>query len=43
MGLLTLTEKEIVGGCEPCQFDKQHGQPFLNERNVRKGILDVVH
>ena len=26
-----------------CQFGKQHRHPFLKERNVSKGILDVVH
>ena len=41
--LLTFTEKEIAGVCEACQFGKQHGQPFPKERNVSKGILDVIH
>ena len=43
LGLPTFTEKEILGVCEACQFGKQHQQPFPKERNVSKGILDVVH
>ena len=43
IGLLTFTEKESAGACEACQFDKQHRQPFPKERNVSKGILDVIH
>ena len=42
IGLLTFTEKEIIGVSEACQFGKQHRQPFPEERNVNKGILDVV-
>ena len=41
--LSTFTKKEIVGVCEACQFGKQHRQPFPKERNVGKGILDVLH
>ena len=26
-----------------CQFRKEHRHPFLKERNMRKGLLDVVH
>ena len=37
------TEKEIMGVREACQFGKKHCHPFLNERNVRKGTVDVVH
>ena len=37
------TEKEIVGVCKACQISKQHQQPFSKERNVSKGILNVVH
>ena len=41
--LPTFKEKEIDGVCEVCQFRKQHGHPFLKERNVSKGLLDIVH
>ena len=41
--LPTFTKKEIIGVCEACQFSKQHRQPFPKERNVGKGILDVLH
>ena len=40
--LLTLKEKEINGVYEACQFNKQHLHPFPKERNVSKGLLDVV-
>ena len=43
IGLPTFKEKEIEGVCEACQFSKQHRHPFLKERNVSKGLLDVVH
>ena len=43
IGPPTFTEKEITGVCEACQFGKQHQQPFPKERNVSKGILDVIH
>ena len=43
VGLLTFKEKEIEGVCEACQFGKQHRYPFPKERNVSKGLLDVVH
>ena len=29
--------------CEACQFGKQRRHPFPKERNVSKGILDVIH
>ena len=35
--------EEIEGVCEGCQFGKQHRHPFPKERNVSKGLLDVVH
>ena len=43
IGLPTFTEKEITGVCEACQFGKQHRQPFPKERNMNKGIPDVIH
>ena len=43
IGLPTFKEKEIEGVCEACQFGKQHQHPFPKERNVSKGLLDVVH
>ena len=41
--LPTFKEKEINGVCGACQFGKQHRHPFPKERNVSKGLLDVVH
>ena len=41
--LPTFKEKKIEGVCEVCQFGKQHRHPFPKERNVRKGLLDVIH
>ena len=41
--LLTFKEKEIEGICEACQFGKQHQHQFPKERNVSKGLLDVIH
>ena len=41
--LPTLKEKEINGICGAYQFGKQHRHPFPKERNVSKGLLDVVH
>ena len=29
--------------CEVCQLGKQHRHPFLSERNVSKGLLEVIH
>ena len=29
--------------CEVCQLGKQHRHPFLSERNVSKGLLDIIH
>ena len=43
IGLSTFKEKGIEGVCEACQFFKQHQHPFLKERNVSKGLLDVIH
>ena len=43
IGLPTFKEKEINGICVPCQFGKQHRHPSPKERNVSKGLLDVVH
>ena len=43
IGLPTFKEKEIEGVCEACQFRKQHWHPFPKERNVSKGLLDVIH
>ena len=43
IGLPIVIEKEITGICEACQFGQQHRQPFPKERNVSKGILDVIH
>ena len=41
--LPTFKEKKIEGVCEVCQFGKQHRHPFPKERNVSKGLLDVIH
>ena len=43
--LLNFTDRDITGicVCEACQFGKQRRHPFPKERNVSKGILDVVH
>ena len=41
--IMTFKEKEIEGLCEACQFGKQHRHPFSKERNVSKGLLDIVH
>ena len=41
--LPTFKEKKIEGVCKVWQFSKQHRQPFPKERNVSKGLLDVVH
>ena len=41
--LPTFKEKDIEGVCEACQLGKQHRHPFSKKRNVRKGLLDVVH
>ena len=41
--LPTFKEKEINGVCGACQFGKQHQHLFPKERNVSKGLLDVVH
>ena len=41
--LPTLKEKEVNGVCGACQFGKQHQHSFPKERNVSKGLLDVVH
>ena len=43
IGLLTFKDKEIEGVCEACEFGKQHQHLFPKERNVSKGLLDVVH
>ena len=43
IGLPTFKEKEINGVCGACQFCKQHRHPFPKERNVNKGLLNVVH
>ena len=43
IGLPTFKEKEIEGVCKACQFGKQHRHPFPKERNVSKGLLDVIH
>ena len=43
IGLPTFKEKEIEGICEACQFGKQHRHPFPKERNMSKGLLDVIH
>ena len=40
--LPTFKEKDIEGVCKACQFRKQHWHSFPKERNVRKGLLDVV-
>ena len=41
--LPTFKEKEINGVCGACQFGKQHRHPYPKERNVSKGLLDIVH
>ena len=41
--LPTFKEKEINGVCGACQFGKKHRHLILKERNVSKGLLDVVH
>ena len=43
IGLLTFKEKEINGVCGACQFGMKHWHPFPKERNVSKGLLDIVH
>ena len=43
IGLPTFKEKEIEGVCAACKFDEQHWHPFPKERNVSKGILDVIY
>ena len=43
IGLPNFTAKVITGLCGACQFGKQHRHPFPKERNVSKGILNVVH
>ena len=43
IGLPTFKDNEIEGVCEAFQFGKQHQHPFLKERNVSKGLLDVIH
>ena len=43
IGLPIFQEKEIEGICEACQFGKQQRHPFPKERNVSKGLLDVIH
>ena len=43
IGLPTFKEKlDIEGVCEADQFKKQHPHPFPKERNVSKGVLDVI-
>ena len=41
--LLNFTKRESIGIDEACQFGKKHRHPFSIERNVSKGVLDVVH
>ena len=42
--LPTFIEKEsCIGVSAACQFGKQHQHPSPKERNVNKGLLDVVH
>ena len=36
-------EKEIEGVSKACQFGKQHQHPFPKERNMSRGLLDVIH
>ena len=43
IGLSTLKEKEIEGVCATYQFGKQHRHPWPKERNVSKGLHNVVH
>ena len=43
IGLRTFKEIEIEGACQACQFAKQHWHSFSKERNVSKGLLDVIH
>ena len=42
-GLPRFTSKHPDNVCEACQLGKQHRHPFLSERNVSKGLLDVIH
>ena len=43
IGLPTFELNPANKVCEVCQLGQQHRHPFPKERNVSKGILDIVH
>ena len=43
IGLPPFELKRVERVCEACQLGKQHRHPFPKERNVSKGLLDVIH
>ena len=43
IGFSTFKEKEIEGVCAACQFAKHHRHMFPKERNISKGLLDIIH
>ena len=43
IGLPVFDMKQVNRVCEACQLGKQHRHPFPKERNVSKGLLDVIH
>ena len=42
IGIPAFDSKQVDRVCEACQLEKQHRHPFPKERNVSKGLLDVV-
>ena len=43
IGLPPSDSKRVDRVCKACQIGKQHRHPFPKERNVSKGLLDVIH
>ena len=43
IGLPPFESKRVDRVCEACQLGKQHRHAFPKERNVSKGLLDVIH
>ena len=43
IGLSAFDSKRVDRVCEACQLGKQHRHSFPKERNVSKGLLDVIH
>ena len=41
-GFQPFTLKHPDNVCDVCQLGKQHRHPFLSERNMSKGLLDVI-